>query len=148
MRVEELLESILSKDACKVGLPSLERLVQHPFWHENVPKFHEQYMTGSDATKHVLKLTNHAKDQIKIAAQKTEQRLRDEQKSVSRNVVRNLVELENAKQSSKFISAFLHSISGEKSKTSCQSARAHEFRRGEKENQTSKSCKLITFKPK
>lgn len=80
---EDLLESILSKDACKVGLPSLERLVQHPFWHENVPKFHEQYMSGSDATKHILKLTNNAKEQIKIAAQKTEQRLRDEQRSVS-----------------------------------------------------------------
>lgn len=64
-------------------MPTLERLVQHRFWHENVPKFHEQYMSGSDATKHTLKLTNNAKDHIKIAAQKTEQRLRDEQKSVS-----------------------------------------------------------------
>lgn len=81
--VEDLLESILSKDACKVGLPTLERLIQHPFWQEYVPKFHEQYMSGSDASKHTLKLTNNAKDHIKIAAQKTEQRLRDEQKSVS-----------------------------------------------------------------
>lgn len=80
---EDLLESILSKDACKVGLPSLERLVQHPFWQEYVPKFHEQYMSGSDAIKQNLKLTNNAKEQIKIAAQKTEQRLRDEQRSVS-----------------------------------------------------------------
>lgn len=80
--IGELLESILSKDACKVGIPTLERLVQHPFWHENVPKFHEQYMSGSDATKHTLKLTNSAKEHIKIAAQKTEHRLRDEQKSV------------------------------------------------------------------
>ena len=66
-----------------MGLPSLERLVQHPFWQEYVPKFHEQYMAGSDATKQNLKLTNNAKEQIKIAAQKTEQRLRDEQRSVS-----------------------------------------------------------------
>ncbi|XP_055321695.1 PX domain-containing protein kinase-like protein isoform X2 [Sitodiplosis mosellana] len=80
--LKDLLESILSKDACKVGLPSLERLIHHPFWQEYVPKFHEQYMSGSDATKHNLKLTNNAKEQIKIAAQKTEQRLRDEQKSV------------------------------------------------------------------
>lgn len=80
---EDLLESILSKDACKVGLPSLERLVQHPFWHEHVPKFHEQYINANDATKNSLKLTNNAKEQIKIAAQKTEQRLRDEQRSVS-----------------------------------------------------------------
>lgn len=83
-KLKDLLESILSKDACKVGLPSLERLVQHPFWHEHVPKFHEQYMSASDATKHSLKLTNNAKEQIKIAAQKTDQRLRDEQRSVSK----------------------------------------------------------------
>lgn len=79
---EDLLESILSKDACKVGLPTLERLVQHPFWQEYVPKFHEQYMSGSDASKFSLKLTNAAKEHIKLAAQKTEQRLREEQKSV------------------------------------------------------------------
>lgn len=79
---EDLLESILSKDACKVGLPTLERLVQHPFWQEYVPKFHEQYMSGSDASKFSLKLTNAAKEHIKVAAQKTEQRLREEQKSV------------------------------------------------------------------
>lgn len=80
---EDLLESILSKDACKVGLPTLERLVKHPFWQEYVPKFHEQYMSGSDASKFSLKLTNTAKEHIKLAAQKTEQRLHDEQKSVS-----------------------------------------------------------------
>lgn len=78
----DLLESILSKDACKVGLPNLERLVNHQFWHENVPKFYEQYMSGADANKPSLKLSNVAKDQIKIAAQKTEQRLKDEQRSV------------------------------------------------------------------
>lgn len=83
LNVGELLESILSKDACKVGLPSLERLMVHPFWQENVPKFYEQYMNGNDAAKQSLKLTNVAKEQIKIAAQKTEQRLRDEQRSVS-----------------------------------------------------------------
>lgn len=76
------MESILSKDACKVGLPNLERLVSHPFWNENVPKFYEQYMSGTDANKPVLKLSNVAKEKIKIAAQKTEQRLRDEQRSV------------------------------------------------------------------
>lgn len=76
------MESILSKDACKVGLPNLERLVSHPFWHENVPNFYEQYMIITDANKPSLKLSTVAKDQIKIAAQKTEQRLKDEQRSV------------------------------------------------------------------
>lgn len=59
----------------------------HPFWQENVPKFYEQYMSGGDAIKQSLKLSNVAKEQIKIAAQKTEQRLRDEQRSVSIDVV-------------------------------------------------------------
>lgn len=80
--LKDLLESILSKDACKVGLPTLERLIQHPFWDEYVPKFHEQYMSGNDTSKFSLKLSNSAKEHIKLAAQKTEQRLRDEQKSV------------------------------------------------------------------
>lgn len=39
-------------------------------------------MSGADANKPALKLSNVAKDQIKIAAQKTEQRLKDEQRSV------------------------------------------------------------------
>lgn len=77
------MESILSKDACKVGLPTFERLVNHPFWQENVPKFYEQYMSGSENNKPILKLSSVAKEQIKIAAQRTEQRLRDEQRSVS-----------------------------------------------------------------
>lgn len=79
----DVLESILSKDACKVGLPTIERLLMHSFWQDNVPKFYEQFVNTIDATKQTIKLTNAAKDQIKIAVQKTEQRLRDEQKSVS-----------------------------------------------------------------
>lgn len=49
-------------------------------------------MSGSDASKFSLKLTNSAKEHIKLAAQKTEQRLREEQKSVgvlSFNIVSN-----------------------------------------------------------
>lgn len=79
----DLLESILSKDACKVGLPNIERLLVHPFWQENIPKFYEQFANANDSSKQSLKLTNNAKEQIKIAIQKSEQRLRDEQKSVS-----------------------------------------------------------------
>lgn len=79
---ESLLESILSKDACKAGLPSIDQLIDHPFWREHVPNFHEQYMSGTEMNKPSLKLSNVAKEQLKIAAQKTEQRLRDEQRSV------------------------------------------------------------------
>lgn len=82
--IEDLLESILSKEACKVGLPNLEQLTGHRFWQEYVPKFYEQYMSGwMENNKALLKLSTVAKEQIKIAIQKSEQRLRDEQKSVS-----------------------------------------------------------------
>lgn len=39
-------------------------------------------MGGVESSKQILNLTQYAKDQIIIAANKTEQRLRDEQKSV------------------------------------------------------------------
>lgn len=58
----------------------------HPFWNEYAPKFNEKYMSGNDA-KQSLKLTNNAKEQIKITMQRTEQRLRDEQKSVSVKII-------------------------------------------------------------
>lgn len=55
----------------------------HPFWQDNIPKFYEQFVNTNDAAKQTIKQTNSAKDQLKIAVQKTEQRIRDEQKSVS-----------------------------------------------------------------
>lgn len=70
-----------------MGLPSLEQLAVHPFWADHVPKFYDTYMGGVDSSKQILNLSNVAKEQIKIAATKTEQRLRDEQKSVSRYLV-------------------------------------------------------------
>lgn len=64
-------------------MPNLEQLATHRFWQEHVPKFYEQYMSSAESNKPSLKLSTAAKDQIKIAVQKTEQRLRDEQKSVN-----------------------------------------------------------------
>lgn len=77
------MHSILLKEACKVGLPSLEQLAVHPFWNEYVPKFYDTYMGGIESSKQILNLSQTAKDQIINAAAKAEQRLRDEQKSVS-----------------------------------------------------------------
>lgn len=78
----DLLQSILSKEACKIGLPTLEQLAVHPFWNEHIPRFYDTYMGGTESSKQIFNLTSVAKEQIKIAAAKTEQRLRDEQKSV------------------------------------------------------------------
>lgn len=82
---EQLLESILSKEACKVGLPTLDQLAEHRFFVEHAPRFAEQYAgaVSKQATKPHFKLSSVAKEQLKIAVQRTEQRLRDEQKSVS-----------------------------------------------------------------
>lgn len=80
--LESFLESILSRDALKLGLPSLEQLVLHSFFTEYASNFNEVYNAASNLCKPYLKLSTVAKEQIKIAVQKTEQRLRDEQKSV------------------------------------------------------------------
>lgn len=79
--LKNLLESILSKEACRVGLPTLDQLAAHPFFSEYAPRFAEQYASVISANKPVLKLSSVAKDQLKMAAQRTEQRLQNEQKS-------------------------------------------------------------------
>lgn len=80
--LKSFLESILSRDALKLGLPSLEQLALHSFFNEYASNFNETYIVASNLCKPHLKLSTVAKEQIKIAVQKTEQRLRDEQKSV------------------------------------------------------------------
>lgn len=77
-----MLESILSKEACKVGLPTLDQLATHQFFNEHAPRFTEQHTIAINTVKPHLKFSNQAKEQLKIAVQRKEQRLRDEQKSV------------------------------------------------------------------
>lgn len=80
--LKSLLESILSKDACKSALPTLDQLAGHPFFGEYAATFNEQYAAAVGAQKPHLKFSTNAKEQLKIAVQKTENRVRDEQKSV------------------------------------------------------------------
>lgn len=80
--IEILLESILSKEACRVGLPTLDQLANHPFFAEHAPRFQEQYAAAISVNKPYLKLSTTAKEQLKVAAHRTEQRLQNEQKSV------------------------------------------------------------------
>ncbi|XP_058457515.1 PX domain-containing protein kinase-like protein [Malaya genurostris] len=77
-----LLESILSKDACKSTLPTLDQLAAHPFFSEYAACFNDQYAMAVVAQKPHLKFSSNAKEQLKVALQKTENRVRDEQKSV------------------------------------------------------------------
>lgn len=89
------MESILSREACKAGLPSLQQLLTHAFFQENANDYYsltnhhyqqqQQQQEGSGENinlKPHFKLSLNAKELIKQASQKAEQRLRDEQKSV------------------------------------------------------------------
>lgn len=83
MLAESLLESILSKEACQKHLPTLDQLIDHRFFAEYVPRFSEQFSGLIASNRPHFKLSAAAKDQMKIATQKIEQRLQNEQKSVS-----------------------------------------------------------------
>ncbi|KAG4076373.1 hypothetical protein HA402_005816 [Bradysia odoriphaga] len=80
--LKSLLESILSKEACQKQLPTLDSLVEHRFFAEYAPRFNEQYSALIASNRPHLKLSAAAKEQMKIATQKIEQRLQNEQKSV------------------------------------------------------------------
>uniref|UniRef100_A0A182JBX1 PX domain-containing protein kinase-like protein n=1 Tax=Anopheles atroparvus TaxID=41427 RepID=A0A182JBX1_ANOAO len=80
--LKSLLESILSKEACKSALPTLDQLATHPFFGEYAGQFNEQYAMTIAMQKPHLKFSTSAKEQLKLAVQKTENRVRDEQRSV------------------------------------------------------------------
>ncbi|XP_055626068.1 PX domain-containing protein kinase-like protein isoform X2 [Toxorhynchites rutilus septentrionalis] len=80
--LKSLLESILLKDACKSALPTLDQLATHAFFSEYASNFNDLYAMAICAQKPHLKFSTNAKEQLKIAIQKTENRVRDEQKSV------------------------------------------------------------------
>jgi PX domain-containing protein kinase-like protein len=79
---ESLLDSILTRDAFKQAMPTLDQLCAHHFFTEYARNFNESHALAIHNIKPHLKLSTNAKEQIKIAILKTESRLRDEQKSV------------------------------------------------------------------
>lgn len=80
--LKSLLESILLKDACKSALPTLDQLASHAFFSEYAATFNEQYAAAIGTQKPHLKFSTNAKEQLLKQVQKTENRVRDEQKSV------------------------------------------------------------------
>jgi len=100
---ECLLESILSKEACKAGLPTLEQLLGHRFFTQYAST--ESAGAAANAEKPYFKLSLNAKELLKQAAIKSENRLRDEQKSVKnqKRIVRvqELMSSEEEKRKSK-----------------------------------------------
>ncbi|XP_005182744.1 PX domain-containing protein kinase-like protein isoform X2 [Musca domestica] len=103
--LKHLLESILSKEACKSGLPSLEQLSNHEFFKEYSASETCRKSSEDDIARSQFKLSINAKEAIKLAIQKTENRLREEQKSVKnqKRIVRvqELMSCEEEKRKSK-----------------------------------------------
>ncbi|XP_063988031.1 PX domain-containing protein kinase-like protein isoform X1 [Diachasmimorpha longicaudata] len=76
VHLKNLLEVILSPEALKQDLPTFSRLLEHPFF--------DSARRGANASGSIekphFKLSNHLKEALLAAANKAEQRLRDEQK--------------------------------------------------------------------
>ena len=82
MFLENLLELLVTKEAMKSNFPTLDQLASHPFFIEYAPGFQKIHQDAIIFCKPNLKFSTTTKDILKIAVQKTEQRLRDEQKLV------------------------------------------------------------------
>lgn len=82
--IRSVLESILSPEACKGGLPTVDDLLSHPF-------FAGVVLPPSD--KPVLKIPSKLKEAIKSAKEQMEKRLKEEQK-----IINQLKRLSKAKQ--------------------------------------------------
>ncbi|KAL3278441.1 hypothetical protein HHI36_013762, partial [Cryptolaemus montrouzieri] len=70
-----VLQSILSFDACKTGLPTIEGLLNEPF-------FATVANNATNAEKTVLKVPTSTKEKLKLVRNQIEERLKDEQKMV------------------------------------------------------------------
>ena len=73
--LKSIIESILSPEACKNGLPTVEALLNRPF-------FSSVVLTLQPTDKAHLKIPSATKEQIKIFTERLEERLRGEQKVV------------------------------------------------------------------
>lgn len=75
MITEAVLDSILSPEACKSGLPTIESLLNHPF-------FSSISLTLLPTDKAHLKLTGSLKEHLKNCQTQLEERLKEEQKTI------------------------------------------------------------------
>ncbi|XP_049831647.1 PX domain-containing protein kinase-like protein isoform X1 [Schistocerca gregaria] len=77
--LRSLLESILSTEACKDGMPSIPTLLAHPFFNG----FTSNGLSNTSADEQAyLKFSSHLREALKDARQKMEERLKEEQKMV------------------------------------------------------------------
>lgn len=125
--LKNLLESILSKEACKTSLPSLNQLSEHKFFTEYASSLNDTLHNSNESSsnnKVHFKLSTNAKEQIKIATQKAELRLQNEQKSVKNQKrlvrVQELMSSEEEKKKSKQKAKLEHKQSKLKQQASLQ----------------------------
>lgn len=81
---ESLLELIIAKDALKISSPSIDQVLSHGFFKEFAASFDQHHSESLAPSK--LSFDLPSKDSVVKASQKTEQRLKDEQKLVSLKV--------------------------------------------------------------
>lgn len=75
-----MLELIIAKDSLKSSSPSIDQILHHSFFKEHASAFDLVYSESLVASKLFFELPS--KEAILKASQKTEQRLKDEQKLV------------------------------------------------------------------
>ncbi|XP_021932004.1 PX domain-containing protein kinase-like protein isoform X3 [Zootermopsis nevadensis] len=80
--LKSVLESILSTEACKGGLPTIAALLTHPFFNSTELAYSHHLTNPSQSDRPHLKFSSHVKEALKVARQKIEIRLKDEQKMV------------------------------------------------------------------
>lgn len=107
------MESILSKEAVRAGLPSLQQLISHQFFAQHASSAAGGFSCcNEDSRRTHFKLSLNAKEFLKQAALKAEQRLREEQKSVKnqKRIVRvqEMMSSEEEKRKSKQRAVYIY----------------------------------------
>ncbi|XP_069682231.1 PX domain-containing protein kinase-like protein isoform X2 [Periplaneta americana] len=80
--LKSVLESILSTDACKGGVPTIAALLTHPFFNSTELGSSYSLSNSSQSDRPHLKFSSHVKEALRETRQKIENRLKDEQKMV------------------------------------------------------------------
>lgn len=81
--IETLLEHLITKDSFKTSLPTFDKIKTHAFFRDYASTFEQKHVElNSTIVKQNVSFDANAKDFITKLSQKSEQRLKDEQKLV------------------------------------------------------------------
>lgn len=88
---ETLLEHLITKDSFKTSVPTFDKLKTHAFFRDFASTFEAKHVElNSTIVKQNVSFDASAKDFISKLSQKSEQRLKDEQKLVSAITYKNV----------------------------------------------------------